>query len=323
MAHHIAIPSFEGVSRGQQSFPSLLSTLRANFYLGKVEVGDRLPPVRELARHLRVSPTTALDLYKRLEEDGIVEGRQRSGTFLRGVGVGPEHGTDEALMFEAIAATARQLDGLGANPHDFVRRLLRYVGATPRDDFKFAVIGYVESFQTVERQIPLRARARLPLVWFSADPAREPAVRAELLRDRSIKCLLATFLHAQATTVLARELGLTSIILQLDAATARIIEPPTEGVRYIITRDAEFADGFRRLMASVYGAERASHTVVAALSEADRLDPIDREAETVYASPLCLKEVVGRYKKRKRVLVMPTALSQATIDDLLFQYTFG
>ncbi len=325
MARHITIPSLEGVSRGDahRSLPALLSMLRASFYLGKMDVGDRLPPVRELAKHLRVSPTTALDLYKRLEEDGIVEGRQRSGTFLRRIGVGPEHGTKAARIFDAIVATAQRLDGLEAEPHEFVRRLLRYVGATPRDDFKFGVLGYFESFQTVEQQLPRRTRARLPLVRLSPDPACEPAVRAELLRDPSIKCLLATFLHAQATTALAQDLGLTSIILQVDAQTAGIIEPPDEGARHLVTRDADFADGFRRLTRSVYGAERASRTVVAALSEPDRLDRIDREAETVYASPLCFNQVVNRYQNSKRVLLMPTALSQATIDSLLFQYTFA
>lgn len=325
MARHVAISSLEGTppGTGHRSFPALLTMLRANFYLGRMRVGDRLPPVRELARHLHVSPTTALDFYKRLEEEGIVEGRQRSGTFLRQVGIGAEDGGGHAQVFEAIVATARRLEAAAIPPEKFAHLLLRYVGAVPRDDFKFGFVSHRESFQNVERQVHHRLKLQLPIVWLSPDAEREPAVRAELVRDRSIKCLVTTCLYAQYAAELARDLGRTSTVVQLDPETAQAIEPPEAGIRYIVTRDADFADGLRRLTGCVYGGARAAHLFVAAIGDGERMPVVDRDAETVYASPMCLRHVVNRYAASKRVLPLPGDLSQGTIDGLLFQYTFG
>ncbi|HSL23056.1 MAG TPA: winged helix-turn-helix domain-containing protein, partial [Vicinamibacterales bacterium] len=93
--------------------------LRARFYLGKIGSGDRLPSVRGLAEDLGVSPTTTLELYRALESEGIVEGRQRSGMFLRTVGVEPERPRAHAALFRLVAATASKLQLTGACPGDF------------------------------------------------------------------------------------------------------------------------------------------------------------------------------------------------------------
>lgn len=47
---------------------------------GKLKPGDRLPPVRELARQLSINLHTVRSAYRRLEADGLVSTRQGSGT---------------------------------------------------------------------------------------------------------------------------------------------------------------------------------------------------------------------------------------------------
>ncbi|MGP2438587.1 MocR-like pyridoxine biosynthesis transcription factor PdxR [Streptomyces sp. JW3] len=47
---------------------------------GRLAVGSRLPPTRVLAAELRVSRGVVTEAYRRLTEDGQVEGRRRAGT---------------------------------------------------------------------------------------------------------------------------------------------------------------------------------------------------------------------------------------------------
>ena len=50
---------------------------------GLYHPGDRLPGVRSLSRRRRVSIATAVAAYKRLEDEGVIEARHRSGFFVR------------------------------------------------------------------------------------------------------------------------------------------------------------------------------------------------------------------------------------------------
>jgi DNA-binding transcriptional MocR family regulator len=50
---------------------------------GKIAAGDRLPPVRDLAQHLSVSPATVAAAYRILQERGIAFAEGRRGTIIR------------------------------------------------------------------------------------------------------------------------------------------------------------------------------------------------------------------------------------------------
>ncbi|MFG2147087.1 PLP-dependent aminotransferase family protein [Streptomyces sp. NPDC048696] len=58
----------------------LAGRLRQAIADGRLSVGSRLPPTRVLAAELRVSRGVVTEAYRRLTEDGQVEGRRRGGT---------------------------------------------------------------------------------------------------------------------------------------------------------------------------------------------------------------------------------------------------
>ncbi|MFG2353163.1 PLP-dependent aminotransferase family protein [Streptomyces sp. NPDC048521] len=58
----------------------LTGRLRQAIADGRLAVGGRLPPTRVLAAELRVSRGVVTEAYRRLAEDGQVEGRRRGGT---------------------------------------------------------------------------------------------------------------------------------------------------------------------------------------------------------------------------------------------------
>src|SRR3954454_21188097 len=50
---------------------------------GRIEGGDRLPAVRDLAQHLGISPATVAAAYRILQERGIAFAEGRRGTIIR------------------------------------------------------------------------------------------------------------------------------------------------------------------------------------------------------------------------------------------------
>jgi len=49
---------------------------------GQLQPGERLPPVRSMARQLGIAPMTVSQVYKELKEVGLLETKQGTGTFV-------------------------------------------------------------------------------------------------------------------------------------------------------------------------------------------------------------------------------------------------
>jgi GntR family transcriptional regulator len=67
---------------GIPRFEQLRAQLSVMVAVGRLEPGVRLPTVRHLAAQLELAPGTVARTYRELEDDGIVEGRGRLGTFV-------------------------------------------------------------------------------------------------------------------------------------------------------------------------------------------------------------------------------------------------
>jgi DNA-binding transcriptional regulator YhcF (GntR family) len=56
--------------------------IKYSIVYGHMKAGELLPSVRELAVHLGVAPLTVARAYRELSEEGLIESRPRSGTFV-------------------------------------------------------------------------------------------------------------------------------------------------------------------------------------------------------------------------------------------------
>lgn len=75
---------------------------------GELQPGERLPTTRALATQLGVAVNTVASAYRALEQDGVIEGRGRAGTF---VSLGEDPVT--AAAREIALDAARRLRDLG------------------------------------------------------------------------------------------------------------------------------------------------------------------------------------------------------------------
>ena len=64
----------------------IVQQVRQALRMGVLDVGDRLPAVREVVAATAINPNTVLKAYRDLEREGLIEARTGHGTFVRSAG---------------------------------------------------------------------------------------------------------------------------------------------------------------------------------------------------------------------------------------------
>jgi DNA-binding transcriptional regulator YhcF (GntR family) len=82
---------------GVAPYLQIVKQVRQSLQLGLLSPGDQLPTVKEVVSSLAINPNTVLKAYQVLEHQGLVEGRQGVGTFVRASLQGPSPVKQAAL----------------------------------------------------------------------------------------------------------------------------------------------------------------------------------------------------------------------------------
>src|SRR5690554_5803873 len=69
-------------SDGTPIYDQIAEQIRYRIVSGQLRAGDDLPPIRRLAQTLRVNPNTVARAYRELQQEGLVENRRTTGTFV-------------------------------------------------------------------------------------------------------------------------------------------------------------------------------------------------------------------------------------------------
>lgn len=147
--------------------------LRSLIAAGRLDPGERLPGVRELAEHTGVNPNTARAIYRRLEEEGLVVSRHGLGTFVSTTT--PSSAEVERIAAEAVAEARRA----GIAPSEVARAIYtaQWAGDEPEAEPRPGPDVGEHADQAAARRELRRQIARL-----EAELAAYPAARSE--RDR-------------------------------------------------------------------------------------------------------------------------------------------
>ena len=70
----------------------IIQQVKQALRMGVLDVGDKLPTVREVVAATAINPNTVLKAYRDLEREGLVEARAGHGTFVRHRPAGPPPG---------------------------------------------------------------------------------------------------------------------------------------------------------------------------------------------------------------------------------------
>ena len=101
----------------------IVQQVRQALRMGLLDVGDKLPAVREVVAATAVNPNTVLKAYRDLERDGLIEARPGHGTFVLKRPPGPPPGTVSRLG-RSLARWVRQAREAGLD-NESIESLLR------------------------------------------------------------------------------------------------------------------------------------------------------------------------------------------------------
>ncbi|TVP57694.1 MAG: GntR family transcriptional regulator [Gemmatimonadales bacterium] len=103
-------------------YVQIVDEVRRAVVRGTLGPGDPLPSVRELARRLKVNPTTIQQAYRELDHEGLVRSERGRGTF-----ISPEAGRDPELrrrvVHEVAAIALREAVRAGLTTEELVRAI--------------------------------------------------------------------------------------------------------------------------------------------------------------------------------------------------------
>lgn len=79
-----AVNFFLDAKSGVPFYRQIIEQVKFAIGRGDLQIGDRLPTVRQLAVDLSINPNTVSRAYRELEIEGILDTQQGSGTFVSG-----------------------------------------------------------------------------------------------------------------------------------------------------------------------------------------------------------------------------------------------
>jgi DNA-binding transcriptional regulator YhcF (GntR family) len=172
------------MARAQVAGALVLDRLRerivSGLFLGRWRPGDRLPSIREIAGAEGVDRKTAAAAYRRLEEDGLVQIRPRSGIYLRGPQPVRQPGGLERLQRTWLEHTYEGAHALGLG----TQRMLDLLRALAEVEREAVPVVECTAAHAEALAAELRERASLnavPVVLTEAAPDDPLLTEAELV----------------------------------------------------------------------------------------------------------------------------------------------
>jgi GntR family transcriptional regulator len=63
-------------------YRQVIQAIKLEMLSGRLHPGDQLPPIRELAKILKLNPNTVAKAYYNLEDEGFIESKRGSGNWV-------------------------------------------------------------------------------------------------------------------------------------------------------------------------------------------------------------------------------------------------
>jgi GntR family transcriptional regulator len=109
-------------------YAQLERAIRLAIATGRLDVGDRLPTVRQLAVDLRINANTVAKVYGELEREGVLQTRRGVGTFVAELEDKPARDSERArhltTLGDRFLAEARTLGYTAREAVESLRRRL-------------------------------------------------------------------------------------------------------------------------------------------------------------------------------------------------------
>jgi DNA-binding transcriptional regulator YhcF (GntR family) len=253
----------------------LRDRILSGMYLGQWRPGERLPSIRDVADAEKVDRKTAAAAYRRLQREGLVDVRARSGVYLREHSR-PRGGSPlERLERRWLENSYESGHEIGLDTHAMIRLLGAVASLEKR------AIPVIEGDWSQAEALASELRERLgiravPFLALQVDP------RDRLIADAPF--FITTPFHRPRVIELAGDRGIVQLILARDILD-QIAHRLREGVVLIVVPTDEVAAKFRRALDRGLLPDDHGNARVIVPADPDRLFDAARDSSRVFLWP--------------------------------------
>ncbi|MFQ5739013.1 MAG: GntR family transcriptional regulator [Acidobacteriota bacterium] len=294
-------------------YEQIRGQLLSAIYCGKIEEGDRLPSMRELAEDLRVNYKTVRKIYLRLAGEKLIEIVPGSGAFLqerRG-----EHTYEQMrrrAIFKLLGDTAERIKNLALTPQKFIRLLAGYSCGENLKKLRLAVVDDEEEAFIFSRELRMRLDADV-----------YPVSLAQIQDHDELEVLtvseyfLTTSWHMEEVEALAKRLHKRVVEIKpsheiykeiLDAARDRNVA--------IVIQDERTMHASWDVFMNIYYPSTQKKFWIAPIHREDLIQKIVNDADLIFVSPMCWDEMRRRTPAEKELKTYESFISEETINRL-------
>jgi GntR family transcriptional regulator len=298
---------------GLKFYDQIKGQLLSAIYCGKIDEGERLPPMRELSDALGINYKTVQKIYQRLALENLVEIVQGSGAFLK---KRTSQHTFEDMRRQAIVRhmqdVTEKAKGLGLSPQRFVRILDNYVSGTNLTKLRLAVVDHPEEAFIFSRELRTRVHAEVNPI---------PLTEGHTKRDEQIlqesDYLLTTSYHMGEVEELARKVG--KRVLEIKPSHqiyTEVLTAAQDKNIAIVIQDERTMHASWEVFMQIYHPSTQKKFWIAPIARKDLIENIVEEADLIFVSPMCWDEMRKLTPAEKALKTYDNFISSETIDRL-------
>ncbi|HSR50174.1 MAG TPA: GntR family transcriptional regulator [Acidobacteriota bacterium] len=287
--------------------------LLSAIYCGKIQEGDRLPSIRELADDLEVNYKTIRKIYVRLAEENYVEIVKGSGAFLQKKSgrEGYEQMRAKAI-FKLLGEVSDRARSVGLSPEKFARLYSSFVNGTDLRKLKLAVVDHSEEAFIFSRELQMRLNAEAFPVNLEGQPTEE---EERFLREAD--CLLTTSWHLDEVTRMAeRYKKPVQEIKPRHAIYTDILSEAQDRNIAIVIKDERTLHAPWEVFMNIFHPSTDKKFWIAPIDREDLIEKIVKEADLIFVSPMCWDEMRKRTPGDRELKTYENVISEETLSGL-------
>ena len=294
-------------------FDQIKGQLLSAIYCGKIDEGDRLPSIREVASGLGVNYKTIRRVYQQLAKEGLLEIVAGSGAFLRKRSGGESFAhMRRRAVFRLLADFESRARDLGLSTERLVSMLDSYLTGRNLKPLKLAVVDDEEEAYIFASELGMRlGTAAFPV---SLEEASGPQ-GASRLQEADI--LLTTSWHLDQVHALAADLGKEVVeIKPSHQIYSEILTAARDHNIGIVIRDEKTMHASWEVFMSIYHPSTDKRFWIAPIHRTDLIEKIVEEADLIFVSPMCWDEMRRLTPSKKELKTYENFISEDTLADL-------
>lgn len=300
-------------------YEQIKGQLLSAIYCGKIQEGDRIPSIRELAEDQQVNYKTIRKVYLKLAEENYVELVRGSGAFLTKRAPDTYEQMRRRALFRLLEEVTEKAGSLGVPPKRFARLLEGYTTGANLRRLRLAVVDHEEEAVIFSRELKERVGADVFAVALE-----KVGENGESDRLEEADYLLTTSWHLDEVADFARRHG--KEVLEIKPSHriyTEILEAARENNVGIIIQNEQTMHASWETFMNLYHPTTDKKFWIAPIDRKELVDRIVAEADVIFVSPMCWDEVRKLVPAEKDLRTYENFISEDTVRELKRRQLLG